>query len=93
MKSSRSDEDRIFFATCQTTCHTVEGEGGHSKPALGESWKSIPHMRVLTERDFATGVCTATLTKHTNKVREDKIIVDRFGTYVGTNVLIGNIIS
>ncbi|XP_057533998.1 DNA repair protein RAD51 homolog 4 isoform X1 [Amaranthus tricolor] len=33
------------------TNHMVAGEGGTSKPALGESWKSIPHVRLLLSRD------------------------------------------
>ncbi|GAB2235062.1 hypothetical protein Droror1_Dr00004341 [Drosera rotundifolia] len=33
------------------TNHMVGGDGGHPKPALGESWKSIPHVRLLLSRD------------------------------------------
>ncbi|KAL9267809.1 DNA repair protein RAD51 homolog 4-like protein [Drosera capensis] len=33
------------------TNHMVGGDGGHPKPALGESWKSIPHLRLLLSRD------------------------------------------
>lgn len=29
----------------------VAGEGGATKPALGESWKSIPHVRLMVSRD------------------------------------------
>eukprot|EP00271_Cylindrocystis_brebissonii_P016502 TRINITY_DN4019_c0_g3_i2.p1 TRINITY_DN4019_c0_g3~~TRINITY_DN4019_c0_g3_i2.p1 ORF type:complete len:175 (+),score=28.89 TRINITY_DN4019_c0_g3_i2:248-772(+) len=47
------------------TNHTVAGEGGDSKPALGESWKSVPHTRLLLRRpDASSTKCTASLIKH-----------------------------
>ncbi|GMG98227.1 hypothetical protein Nepgr_000067 [Nepenthes gracilis] len=33
------------------TNHMVGGEGGLPKPALGESWKGVPHVRLLLSRD------------------------------------------
>ncbi|OAY84732.1 DNA repair protein RAD 4 [Ananas comosus] len=33
------------------TNHMVGGEGGIIKPALGESWKNIPHVRLVVSRD------------------------------------------
>ncbi|XP_073270422.1 LOW QUALITY PROTEIN: DNA repair protein RAD51 homolog 4, partial [Primulina huaijiensis] len=35
---------------CQVTNHMVAGEAGASKPALGESWKNISHVRLLLFR-------------------------------------------
>ncbi|KAK6144518.1 hypothetical protein DH2020_021338 [Rehmannia glutinosa] len=37
-------------ADIEVTNHMVAGEAGISKPALGESWKSIPHVRLLLSR-------------------------------------------
>jgi len=48
------------------TNHTVGGEGGQPKPALGESWKSMPHVRLLLERDPISDVCQASIVKHTS---------------------------
>ena len=53
----------------QITNHTVGGEGGQLKPALGESWKSMPHVRLLLERDPISDVCQASVMKHTSIVR------------------------
>ena len=53
----------------QITNHTVGGEGGQPKPALGESWKSMPHVRLLLERDPISDVCQASIMKHTSIVR------------------------
>ncbi|XP_065868848.1 DNA repair protein RAD51 homolog 4 [Euphorbia lathyris] len=48
------------------TNHMVGGEGGHPKPALGESWKSIPHVRLLLSRDRDRGNnnCNISILKH-----------------------------
>ncbi|XP_017983561.1 PREDICTED: DNA repair protein RAD51 homolog 4 isoform X2 [Theobroma cacao] len=46
------------------TNHTVGGEGGTSKPALGESWKSIPHSRLLLSCDRGSNVCNVSILKH-----------------------------
>ncbi|GAQ77799.1 DNA repair protein RAD51 [Klebsormidium nitens] len=47
------------------TNHTVSGEGGRPKPALGESWKSVPSVRLALAREDESDCCTATVTKHT----------------------------
>ncbi|KAK1321724.1 hypothetical protein QJS10_CPA03g01463 [Acorus calamus] len=41
------------------TNHTVGGEGGIPKPALGESWKSIPHVRLLLSPDYGSDMYNA----------------------------------
>ncbi|XP_077213221.1 DNA repair RAD51-like protein [Tasmannia lanceolata] len=46
------------------TNHTVGGEGGISKPALGETWKTIPHVRLLLSREPGSNVYNATVLKH-----------------------------
>ncbi|XP_062172518.1 DNA repair protein RAD51 homolog 4 isoform X1 [Alnus glutinosa] len=46
------------------TNHTVGGEGGISKPALGESWKSIPHVRLLLSRDRGGSMYSVSVLKH-----------------------------
>ncbi|XP_020214808.1 DNA repair protein RAD51 homolog 4 isoform X1 [Cajanus cajan] len=46
------------------TNHVVGGEDGISKPALGESWKSVPHVRLLFSRDFGSNVCHISVLKH-----------------------------
>ncbi|CAN1808580.1 DNA repair protein RAD51 homolog 4 [Linum perenne] len=46
------------------TNHMVGGEGGSLKPALGESWKSIPHVRLLLSRDHRTNACNISTLKH-----------------------------
>ncbi|KAG8371417.1 hypothetical protein BUALT_Bualt13G0085500 [Buddleja alternifolia] len=61
------------------TNHVVGGEGGVSKPALGESWKSTPHVRLLMSRYGATnGSSCVSILKHpylaTGKTMEIKII-------------------
>ncbi|CAE5956824.1 unnamed protein product [Arabidopsis arenosa] len=50
------------------TNHTVGagGEGGKTKPALGETWKSIPHVRLLQSRDHKNSNCTISILKHTS---------------------------
>ncbi|KAM0941298.1 putative ATP diphosphatase [Dioscorea sansibarensis] len=47
------------------TNHMVRGEGGVLKPALGESWKSIPHVRLQLSCDRVRNICQATVLKHT----------------------------
>ncbi|KAK6271928.1 hypothetical protein POUND7_009011 [Theobroma cacao] len=54
------------------TNHTVGGEGGTSKPALGESWKSIPHSRLLLSCDRGSNVCNVSILKHPSMTGEDK---------------------
>ncbi|XP_027345090.1 DNA repair protein RAD51 homolog 4 isoform X3 [Abrus precatorius] len=46
------------------TNHVVGGEDGISKPALGESWKSVPHVRLLLSRDCGSKVCNISTLKH-----------------------------
>ncbi|KAL4610382.1 hypothetical protein ACB092_08G047300 [Castanea dentata] len=46
------------------TNHTVGGDGGISKPALGESWKSIPHVRLLLSCDHGGSICNVSILKH-----------------------------
>ncbi|XP_004505899.1 DNA repair protein RAD51 homolog 4 isoform X2 [Cicer arietinum] len=46
------------------TNHVVGGEDGNSKPALGESWKSVPHVRLLLSRDCGGNVCNISIIKH-----------------------------
>ncbi|KAJ8770993.1 hypothetical protein K2173_022894 [Erythroxylum novogranatense] len=44
--------------------HMVGGEGGNPKPALGETWKSIPHVRLLLSTDRETNVSNVFVIKH-----------------------------
>ncbi|KAM0850499.1 hypothetical protein ACQ4PT_053031 [Festuca glaucescens] len=46
------------------TNHMVGGNGA-PKPALGESWKAVPHIRLVISRDRGSNICTATILKHT----------------------------
>ncbi|KAK0572180.1 hypothetical protein LWI29_027440 [Acer saccharum] len=46
------------------TNHTVGGDGGFCKPALGESWKSIPHVRLLLSRNHGSSICSVSILKH-----------------------------
>ncbi|KAJ4971642.1 hypothetical protein NE237_004741 [Protea cynaroides] len=47
------------------TNHMVGGEGGALKPALGESWKSVPHVRILLSCDRGgNNLYYASLLKH-----------------------------
>nr|XP_029147209.1 DNA repair protein RAD51 homolog 4 isoform X4 [Arachis hypogaea] len=50
------------------TNHMVAGEGGTSKPALGESWKSVPHIRLLLSREYGSNVCNVSTLKHPSVV-------------------------
>nr|GMD14169.1 DNA repair protein RAD51 homolog 4 isoform X1 [Ipomoea batatas] len=50
------------------TNHMVAGEAGILKPALGESWKSIPHIRLLLSRDSARHISSISVLKHPNMV-------------------------
>ncbi|XP_038980947.1 DNA repair protein RAD51 homolog 4 isoform X3 [Phoenix dactylifera] len=47
------------------TNHMVGGEGGILKPALGESWKSIPHVRLQLTHDQGSNICNVSILKHT----------------------------
>ncbi|XP_073144177.1 DNA repair protein RAD51 homolog 4 isoform X2 [Henckelia pumila] len=46
------------------TNHMVAGEAGASKPALGESWKNIPHVRLLLSRYHVANACCISILKH-----------------------------
>ncbi|XP_023007348.1 DNA repair protein RAD51 homolog 4 [Cucurbita maxima] len=46
--------------------HTVGGDRGTSKPALGQSWKSVPHVRLQLSRDPGSNVCQASILKHSS---------------------------
>nr|ADE77590.1 unknown [Picea sitchensis] len=50
------------------TNHIVVDKTGTSKPALGESWKSMPHVRLLLSRDPVSNICDMSLLKHTSMV-------------------------
>ncbi|GFS30663.1 RmlC-like cupins superfamily protein [Actinidia rufa] len=46
------------------TNHVVGGEGGALKPALGESWKSIPHVRLQLSREHGSNLCSMCILAH-----------------------------
>ncbi|XP_047255668.1 DNA repair protein RAD51 homolog 4 isoform X2 [Capsicum annuum] len=46
------------------TNHMVVGEGGTSKPALGESWRSIPHVRLLLSRGHIRNISSMSVLRH-----------------------------
>ncbi|KAL6863771.1 hypothetical protein ACP4OV_016674 [Aristida adscensionis] len=45
--------------------HMVSAGNGAHKPALGLSWKTVPHVRLVTYRGRGSNICTATVLKHT----------------------------
>ncbi|XP_028552025.1 DNA repair protein RAD51 homolog 4 [Dendrobium catenatum] len=47
------------------TNHMVSG-GETSKPALGESWKCIPHVRLQLSRCPGSSICNVSVLKHTS---------------------------
>ncbi|KXG36809.1 DNA repair protein RAD51 homolog 4 isoform X2 [Sorghum bicolor] len=47
------------------TNHMVSAGNGAVKPALGESWKAVPHVRLVISREHDSNICTATVLKHT----------------------------
>ncbi|CAL4957094.1 unnamed protein product [Urochloa decumbens] len=47
------------------TNHMVSAGNGSVKPALGESWKAVPHVRLVISHECGSNICTATLLKHT----------------------------
>ncbi|KAB2606830.1 DNA repair protein RAD51-like protein 4 [Pyrus ussuriensis x Pyrus communis] len=46
------------------TNHTVGGEKGIPKPALGQTWKSIPHVRLLLSGDQGNSTRTISVLRH-----------------------------
>ncbi|XP_054812727.1 DNA repair protein RAD51 homolog 4 isoform X3 [Prosopis cineraria] len=46
------------------TNHVVGGDSGTCKPALGESWKTVPHVRILLSRECESDICTFSILKH-----------------------------
>ncbi|GJX69103.1 DNA repair protein RAD51 homolog 4 isoform X1 [Tanacetum coccineum] len=46
------------------TNHMVSGEGGTLKPALGESWKNVPHVRLQLSRDHASNFSILHVLRH-----------------------------
>lgn len=46
----------------------VGGQQGHLKPALGESWKSIPHVQLLLSHDKGSTIRGISILKHTTIV-------------------------
>jgi RAD51-like protein 3 len=50
------------------TNHTVGGEFGQPKPALGESWKRIPDVRLLLTHDPSSNACEVAVIKHSSIV-------------------------
>ncbi|XP_047322228.1 DNA repair protein RAD51 homolog 4 [Impatiens glandulifera] len=46
------------------TNHMVGGEGGISKPALGENWKSIPHVRLQLYPECGRKTCFIRILRH-----------------------------
>ncbi|PUZ69734.1 hypothetical protein GQ55_2G135600 [Panicum hallii var. hallii] len=47
------------------TNHMVSAGNGAVKPALGESWKAVPHVRLMLSHECQNNICTATVLKHT----------------------------
>ncbi|KAK9940367.1 hypothetical protein M0R45_017033 [Rubus argutus] len=46
------------------TNHTVGGERGIPKPALGQTWKSVPHVRLLLSGDHGNNIRSISVLKH-----------------------------
>ncbi|KAJ9543650.1 hypothetical protein OSB04_023357 [Centaurea solstitialis] len=46
------------------TNHMVGGEGGTLKPALGESWKNVPHVRLQLSQDHASKGYAVQILRH-----------------------------
>ncbi|KAG0466373.1 hypothetical protein HPP92_017953 [Vanilla planifolia] len=51
------------------TNHMVSGEGGMAKPAMGESWKPVPHIRLLISRKPGSKICDISLLRHTSMLQ------------------------
>ncbi|XP_034220956.1 DNA repair protein RAD51 homolog 4-like isoform X2 [Prunus dulcis] len=57
------------------TNHTVGGERGIPKPALGQTWKSIPHVRLLLSGDHGNNVRSISVLRHPSMVNLSTFIV------------------
>ncbi|CAN4120030.1 unnamed protein product [Withania somnifera] len=53
--------------------HMVSGERGTSKPALGESWRSIPHVRLLLSRDHIRNISSMSVLRHPHMAIGDRV--------------------
>ncbi|GJP41099.1 hypothetical protein CLOM_g1149 [Closterium sp. NIES-68] len=53
-----------FGVAVLITNHSVSSEDGTFKPALGESWKVTPHVRLVLDRDYDSDYCQFTLARH-----------------------------
>lgn len=54
------------------TNHMVAGENGILKPALGESWRTVAHVRLALSREPASDVCNISLIKHSSIICNKK---------------------
>ncbi|KAK4358845.1 hypothetical protein RND71_021074 [Anisodus tanguticus] len=55
------------------TNHMVAGERGTSKPALGVSWRSIPHVRLLLSRDHIRNISCMSILRHPHMATGDRV--------------------
>ncbi|XP_009594024.1 DNA repair protein RAD51 homolog 4 isoform X2 [Nicotiana tabacum] len=55
------------------TNHMVAGEKGTSKPALGESWRGIPHVRLLLSRDHTRNISSMSVLRHPHMATGDRV--------------------
>ncbi|KAF3617319.1 DNA repair protein RAD51 -like protein 4 [Capsicum annuum] len=55
------------------TNHMVAGERGTSKPALGESWRSIPHVRLLLSRGHIRNISSMSVLRHPHMATGDRV--------------------
>ncbi|PUZ69736.1 hypothetical protein GQ55_2G135600 [Panicum hallii var. hallii] len=65
MPSSNKVVFGIHLVTQHVTNHMVSAGNGAVKPALGESWKAVPHVRLMLSHECQNNICTATVLKHT----------------------------
>lgn len=55
------------------TNHMVAGARGTSKPALGESWRSIPHVRLLLSKDHIRNINSISVLRHPHMATGDRV--------------------
>ncbi|XP_059315212.1 DNA repair protein RAD51 homolog 4 isoform X5 [Lycium ferocissimum] len=55
------------------TNHMVGGERGTSKPALGESWRSVPHVRLLLSKDHVRNISSMSVLRHPHMAAGDRV--------------------